>query len=64
MHAVFILMMFWMVFSRFMKEMEWLKKPKTEDLVKELDELAQKLDMIAAVIFTLIKATTAMLFLL
>ena len=37
-----------------MKEMEWLKKAETEDLVKGFDELAQKLEVVAAVIFTLI----------
>ena len=37
-----------------MKEMKWLKKAETEDVMKALDELAQKLDVIAAVILTLI----------
>ena len=37
-----------------MKESEWLKMAKTEDVVKGLYELAQKLDVIAAVIFILI----------
>ena len=35
-----------------MKDMEWLKEAETEDLVKVL-ELFQKLDVIAAIIFTL-----------
>ena len=34
--------------------MVWFKKPKTEDLVKGFDELTHKLDVVAAVIFTLI----------
>ena len=41
-------------FPDFMKEMEWFKKVKTEDLVKGLDEFTQKLDVLAAVILTLI----------
>ena len=40
-------------FSDFMKDMDWLKKAETEGLVKGLNELAQKLDVIASVIFTL-----------
>ena len=32
----------------------WYKKAKTEDLVKSLEEFVQKLDAVAAVIFTLI----------
>ena len=62
MYAVSLLLMFLMVFvtfflthfSDFMKEMEWLEKAETEDVVKGLDEWAQKLDMIAAFIFILI----------
>ena len=38
----------------FMKEMEWLKKDDTEDLVKGLGEFTQKLDVVAAIIITLI----------
>ena len=34
--------------------MIWLKKADTKDLVKGLDEFAQKLDVVAAIIFTLI----------
>ena len=57
MHAVFFLMMFvsrifLTHFPDFMKEMERLKE--AEDLMKGLDELAQKLDVVVAVIFTLI----------
>ena len=40
--------------SNFMKEMVWFKKAKIEILVKGLEEFIQKLDVIAAVIFTLI----------
>ena len=40
-----------------MKEIVCLKKAITEDLLKGLDEFAQKLDMVAAVIFTLIDVT-------
>ena len=47
--------------SDFMKEMVWFKKTETKDLVKGLDELVQKLDVVASVIFPLIDAT--MLFL-
>ena len=38
----------------FMKKMVWFEKTETKDLVKGLDEFTQKLDVIAAVIFTLI----------
>ena len=38
----------------FMKEMVWFEKTETKDLVKGLDEFVQKLDVVAAVIFTLI----------
>ena len=41
-------------FLDFFKKMEWLKKVETKDIVKELDELAQKLDVIAAVVFIFI----------
>ena len=58
---MFLLMMFKMVFldffalfPYFMKEMVWLKKAKTEGLMKGLGEFAQKLDLVAAVIVTLI----------
>ena len=61
MHAVVLWMMFLMVFFYIIlthfsdfKQMEWLKKTEAEDVVKELDELVNKLDMIATVIFTLI----------
>ena len=37
-----------------MKEMVWLEKHKREYIVKGLNELAQMLDVIAAVIFGLI----------
>ena len=37
-----------------MKKMVWFEKTETKDLVKGLDEFTQKLDVIAAVIFTLI----------
>ena len=54
-------MIFLMVFKLFlthtpdfMKQMEWLKKAETEDVMNRLDELVQKLDVIAAVIFTFI----------
>ena len=35
-------------------EMEWLKNAEIKDVVKGLDKLTQKLDVIAGVIFTLI----------
>ena len=38
----------------FMKEMIWFKKSKTEDPVKSFNGFIQKLDAVAAVIFTLI----------
>ena len=41
-------------FPDFMKEMVWLKKAEIENLLQGLDEFAQELDMVAAVIFTLI----------
>ena len=34
--------------------MKWFKMAETEDLVKGLDEVTQKLDVVTAVIFTLI----------
>ena len=34
--------------------MVWFKKAETKDLIKGLDDFAQKLDVVAAVIFTLI----------
>ena len=37
--------MFLTYFPDFMKEMEWLEKTEKEDVVKGLDELAQKLDV-------------------
>ena len=39
----------------FMKEMVWFKKAKTEDIVKGLDKSVQKIDVITAVIFTVIE---------
>ena len=41
-------------FPDLMKGMVWFKKAETEDVVKGLDEFAQRLDVVAAVIFTLI----------
>ena len=41
-------------FPDFMKEMVWFKKAETEDLLKGLDEFSQKLDVVNAVIFTVI----------
>ena len=41
-------------FRNFMKEMEWLKKTETEDLVEGIDEYSQKLDVVVVVIFTFI----------
>ena len=41
-------------FPDFMKELVCFKKAKTEVLVKGLDEFVQKLDVVAAVVFTLI----------
>ena len=41
-------------FPDLIKEMGWFKKAKTEDVVKGLDEFYQKLDVAAAIIFTLI----------
>ena len=41
-------------FPDFMEEIKWFKKTETEDLMKGLDEFTQKLNVVAAVIFTLI----------
>ena len=41
-------------FLDFMKDIEWFKMAKTEDLVKRLDEVAQKIIVVATVVFTLI----------
>ena len=38
----------------FLKEMVWFKRAETEDLVKGLGEFIQKLDVVSAVIFTLV----------
>ena len=41
-------------FPDFMKVMVWFKTAKTEDLVKGFEEFSQKLDVVNAVIFSLI----------
>ena len=42
------------IFTAHLHEMAWFKKAETEDIVKGLDKFAQKLDVVAAVIFTCI----------